>query len=72
MYLIATEGPLGFLLALTQGGFACNGYGEGSPGGFGLTAVILAEVFFTALLVWVVLGTTHKIAVVGFAPLRLG
>ena len=72
IYLIATDGPLGFLLMSTEAGFASNGYGEGSPGGFGLTAVILAEVFFTALLVWVVLGTTHKLAVVGFAPLAIG
>lgn len=72
LFWIATDGPKGFLLATTKAGFASNGYGEGSPGGFGLVSVILAEIIFTALLVWVVLGTTHKLAVVGFAPLAIG
>ena len=72
LYWIATDGPTGFLLGTVNSGFAANGFGEGSPAGFGLLAVIIAEVIFTAILVWVVLGTTHKLAVVGFAPLAIG
>lgn len=72
LYLIASDGMPGFLFNQVVNGFASNGYGEGSPGGFGLTAVILAEVVFTAILVWVVLGTTHNLAVTGFAPLAIG
>jgi aquaporin Z len=72
LFMISSDGPAGFLVASTRSGFAANGFGEGSPGGFGLVAVIIAEIVFTAILVWVVLGTTHKLAVVGFAPLAIG
>jgi aquaporin Z len=40
--------------------FAVNGWGELSPGGFGLASVAIAEILLTALLVFVVLSTTHR------------
>lgn len=45
--------------SLKRGGFATNGYGAHSPGGFPLISVIVIEVLMTALLLFVVLGTTH-------------
>lgn len=72
LFYIASDGPSGFLLKAQLGGFASNGYGEGSPAGFGLFAVIVTEVVFTAILVWVVLGTTDKASLASFAPLAIG
>lgn len=51
---------------------ASNGFAEGSPLGFGLGAVILAEIVFTALFVYVILGVTDRRAPSGFAPLAIG
>jgi aquaporin Z len=62
----------GFFAAARSGGFASNGYGTHSPGGFGLTGAIVVEIVFTAIFVFVVLGTTAKIGAVGFAPLAIG
>lgn len=45
--------------AAKAGGFASNGWGEHSPGGFGLTGAIVVEVVFTAIFVIVILGVTH-------------
>lgn len=53
-------------------GFASNGYGDRSPGGYALGAVLLAEVVLTAVFVWVILGTTDTRAPKGFAPLAIG
>lgn len=58
--LIGLWGPSGWLDAAQSGGFASNGYGEHSPGGFGLGAAITAEILFTAIFVLVILGVTHK------------
>jgi aquaporin Z len=69
---IASDGPDGFLANAQAAGFASNGYGAGSPAGFGLLAVIVTEIAFTAILVWVVLGTTDKAALASFAPLAIG
>lgn len=44
---------------LRDGGFASNGYGSASPGGFGLGAAIVAEVLLTAIFLLVILGVTH-------------
>lgn len=54
------------------GSFASNGYGEGSPDGYGLLSVILIETTLTAVFVIVILGATHKRAVANLAPLAIG
>lgn len=54
------------------GGFATNGFGEHSPGGYGLGAAITAEVVMTAIFLIVILGATAKRAAAGFAGLAIG
>ena len=68
LYLIAS-GKAGFDLA---GGFASNGYGEHSPGGFSLTAALVCEVVMTMMFLVVILGATDARAPQGFAPLPIG
>jgi aquaporin Z len=68
LYLIAS-GKAGFDLA---GGFAANGYGEHSPGKYGLTSALVCEVVMTFMFLIIILGTTHKRAPVGFAGLAIG
>ena len=53
-------------------GFATNGYGTHSPGGFSLTAVAVAEIILTALFVLVVIHTTRKDHAVGFGGIAAG
>jgi len=67
LYLIAS-GKVGF----EAGGFASNGFGEHSPGGYALSSVVACEVVMTAMFLVVILGTTHKNAPAGFAPLAIG
>src|SRR5918993_1592549 len=54
------------------GNMAANGYGDNSPGGYGLVAVLVAEVLLTAVFVYVLLGAPHPRAPQGFAPLAIG
>jgi aquaporin Z len=54
------------------GGFASNGYGDRSPGGYGLGAALLTEVVMTAFFLFVILGSTDTRAPRGFAPLAIG
>jgi len=54
------------------GGFAANGYGDLSPGKFGLVSVFVIEVALTAMFLIVILGSTAKAAPAGFAPLAIG
>lgn len=68
LYLIAS-GKAGFDLA---NGFASNGYGEHSPGGFNLTAALVCEVVMTMMFLFVIMGATDKAAPAGFAPLAIG
>jgi aquaporin Z len=68
LYLIAS-GKADFS---TAGGFASNGFGEHSPGGYSMTAAIVSEVVLTAMFLVVILGVTHKNAPAGFAPLAIG
>ncbi|MES9831333.1 MAG: aquaporin Z [Candidatus Thiodiazotropha sp. DIVDIV] len=68
LYLIAS-GKAGFDLA---GGFASNGYGEHSPGGYSLQAALVAEVVMTMMFLIVILGATDKRAPQGFAPIAIG
>ncbi len=67
--LIATGKP-GFELAAS--GFAANGFGEHSPGGYGLTAGLVTEVVMTFMFLLVILGATHRRAPTGFAGLTIG
>ncbi len=68
LYLIAT-GKAGFDVA---GGFASNGYGEHSPGGYSLQAALICEVVMTMMFLVVILGATDKRAPQGFAPIAIG
>ncbi len=68
LYLIAS-GKAGFDVSA---GFASNGYGEHSPGGYSLTAALVAEVVMTAMFLLVILGATDKRAPQGFAPIAIG
>lgn len=68
LYLIAS-GKAGFDLA---GGFASNGFGAHSPGGYGMTSALVAEVVLTFFFLIVILGSTHGRAPAGFAPIAIG
>lgn len=67
LYLIASGKP-GFVV----GGFASNGYGANSPGGYGVLACLIAEVVLTFFFLMVILGATDQRAAKGFAPLAIG
>lgn len=54
------------------GNLAANGYGDHSPGGYTLMAVLVAEVLLTAFFLYVILGATDSRAPAGFAPLAIG
>ena len=68
LYLIAS-GKAGFDPATS---FACNGFGEHSPGGFSLRSGFVAETAMTFLFLLIILGCTDKRAPAGFAPLVIG
>jgi aquaporin Z len=68
LYLIAS-GRAGFSL---DAGFASNGYGDHSPGRYGLGAALITEVVMTFMFLIVILGATHQRAPVGFAGLAIG
>ena len=68
LYLIAS-GKADFS---TAGGFASNGYGAHSPGGYNLTAALVTEVVMTAIFLVVILGATDERAPAGFAPIAIG
>jgi aquaporin Z len=68
LYLIARE-KAGFEVSA---GFASNGYGAHSPGGYTLPACLLAEVVLTAFFILIILGSTDRRAPQGFAPLAIG
>ena len=68
LYFIASGRP-DFSVA---GGFASNGFGVHSPGGYSLAAALVCEVVMTAMFLFVILGTTHKRAPAGFAGLAIG
>ena len=67
LYLIAS-GKAGFEL----GGFAANGYGEHSPGGYNMFAALIAEIVLTFMFLIIILGATHPKAPKGFAGLAIG
>jgi aquaporin Z len=68
LYLVAS-GKAGFSLSA---GFAANGYGEHSPGGYALGAALVTEVVMTMMFLFVILGATDKRAPAGFAPIAIG
>jgi aquaporin Z len=68
LYVIAS-GKAGFDLA---GGFASNGYGEHSPGGYSLVSGLVIELVLTAGFLFVIMGVTDTRAPSGFAPLAIG
>jgi aquaporin Z len=68
LYLIAS-GKVGFDVSA---GFASNGYGEHSPGGYSLLAALVTEVVMTMMFLVVILGATDRRAPAGFAPIAIG
>jgi len=68
LYLIAT-GKAGFEVS---GGFASNGYGDHSPGGYSLVAALITEIVMTMMFLLVILGATDKRAPQGMAPIAIG
>jgi aquaporin Z len=68
LYLIASD-KAGFSLS---GGFAANGFGEHSPGGYSITAAFLAEFVLTMMFLLIIHGATDKRAPAGFAPIAIG
>ncbi|MDO5645440.1 MAG: aquaporin Z [Dermabacter sp.] len=69
LFVIASGKP-GF--SAVESGFATNGYGDLSPNGYSLLAVLLAEVLLTAIFLYVILGATDARAPQGFAPIAIG
>ncbi len=73
-----TAGAVLFIIASgtadfsVTGGFASNGYGEHSPGGYSLTAALVTEVVMTFMFLIIILGATDKRAPQGFAPIAIG
>jgi aquaporin Z len=68
LFVIAS-GQAGFS---TAGGFASNGFGEHSPGKYSMLAALVTEIVMTAFFLIIILGTTHKNAPKGFAPIAIG
>lgn len=69
LYVIASGAP-GF--DASASGFASNGYGAHSPGGYSLAAAFTAEVVLTAFFLFIIMGATHGRAPAGFAPIAIG
>ncbi|GMQ25349.1 aquaporin Z [Algoriphagus sp. oki45] len=67
LYVIATGKP-----GVDLGGFASNGFGEASPGGYSMTSAFVTEVVMTFFFLVVILGSTHPKAPAGFAGLAIG
>jgi aquaporin Z len=67
---VIANGKSGFSASAT--GFATNGYGDRSPGGYSLLACAIAEVVLTAMFLYIILGATDDRAPKGFAPIAIG
>jgi aquaporin Z len=73
MFAIAAGAPKSVFHAAIKGGFASNGYGDHSPGGFDLASVIVVELVLTAVFLWIILSVTAPgSTTAGFAPLAIG
>ena len=68
LFLIAS-GQAGFDVSA---GFASNGYGDHSPGGYSMLAALITEIVMTMMFVVIILGATDKRAPAGFAPIAIG
>ena len=68
LYLIAS-GKAGFDVSA---GFASNGYGAHSPGGYSMVSALITEIVMTMMFLIVILGATDKRAPAGFAPIAIG
>lgn len=68
LYVIAS-GQAGFS---TAGGFASNGFGEHSPGGYNMVSALVTEIVMTMMFLLIILGATSKRAPAGFAPIAIG
>jgi len=68
LYFIAS-GQAGFDVS---SGFAANGYGAHSPGGYGLPAALVTEIVMTMMFIFVILSVTDRRAPQGFAPIAIG
>jgi aquaporin Z len=68
LYLIAS-GKAGFDVTA---GFASNGYGDHSPGGYSMLSALVTEVVMTAMFLVIILGATDRRAPAGFAPIAIG
>jgi aquaporin Z len=68
LFIIASGTP-GFDVAA---GFASNGYGEHSPGGYSITSAIVCEIVMTFMFLFVIMGATDERAPKGFAPIAIG
>ena len=69
LLLVIASGKAGFDV---HAGFASNGFGAHSPGGYGMIAVIAAELILTFMFLFVILGATEKRAPAGFAGIAIG
>jgi aquaporin Z len=69
LYVIASGAPH---FSVASSGFAANGFGSHSPGGYGLGAAALSEIVMTFMFVMVVLGSTHSTAFRALSPLAIG
>jgi aquaporin Z len=67
LYVVAS-GKAGFEL----GGFAANGYGEHSPGGFSLLSALVIEMVLSAFFIFIIIGATSSRVPAGFAPIAIG
>ncbi|HWL67309.1 MAG TPA: aquaporin Z [Geminicoccus sp.] len=67
LYLIASGKP-----DFVAGGFAANGYGEHSPGGYTMLAAFVCELVMTFMFLFIILGGTDQRAPIGFAPIAIG
>ena len=70
MLFVVANGKAGF--SAKESGFATNGYGDRSPEGYSLLAVLVVEVVLTAVFLFVILGATDTRAPKGFAPIAIG
>lgn len=68
LWIIASGKP-GFS---TAAGFAANGWGDHSPGGYGFLAALVCEIVATAMFLFVIMGATDRRAPAGFAPIAIG
>ena len=70
LLLAIASGKPGF--SAVESGFASNGYGDRSLGGYGLVAALIVEIVMTAIFLYIILGATDDRSPKGFAPIAIG